>query len=63
VAPARLNSAARAVKRTCDLVLGGLMLLVAIPVLAAAAIGPFSPTAKARIISPVTGARRRTARG
>jgi len=38
VAPARLNVAARAVKRTCDLVVGGLSLLLALPVLAAAAI-------------------------
>ncbi len=38
VAPARLSLAARAVKRTSDLVIGGLSLLFALPVLAAASI-------------------------
>jgi exopolysaccharide biosynthesis polyprenyl glycosylphosphotransferase len=38
VAPARLTLAARTVKRTCDIVVGSLALVVAIPVLAAAAI-------------------------
>jgi len=38
VAPARLNVAARTVKRTCDIVVGGLSLLFALPALAAAAI-------------------------
>ena len=38
VAPARLNLAARAVKRTCDLVLGSVLLLFALPGLAAVAI-------------------------
>jgi exopolysaccharide biosynthesis polyprenyl glycosylphosphotransferase len=38
VAQARLSLAARTVKRTCDLVLGGLLVLFAVPVLAAVAI-------------------------
>jgi exopolysaccharide biosynthesis polyprenyl glycosylphosphotransferase len=38
VAPARLNLGARIAKRACDLVLGGLALMLALPVLAVAAI-------------------------